>query len=281
MRFEYMCLNSLPRLAWCARIVAGSDVAEIIHGPWVETWQDGFCEGAWDGPFEEGRFAEAVTFTGSGGCAANGGILFAAPTNITSLIYTLRAGNRLLVSNSLVFLLTQTGDALDVDYPYYYFDFLQHKRCGLTRSTTAIRTAEQNQLYLHHYTNIFVRPDLSLCEQRKNLGTAPIDFAGYRDMLQFGVEQVFLNAAHASRKQRYRPLATLTQGYDAPAVAALAARAGCTQALAFRAPAVTQSEFEERGALLGGYLRLTVSEHDRFGFRNRSAVNDRFALLQE
>src|SRR5207249_4026462 len=107
----------------------------------------------------------------------------------------------------------------------------------------------------------------SLYEQRKNLGTAPTDFAGYRDMLQLGVEQVFLNAAHASRKQQYRPLATLSQGYDAPAVAALAARAGCTQALAFRAQVVTQSEFKERGALLGGYLRLAVSEYDRFGFR--------------
>ena len=71
MLLECELLERLPRLSWCARIVRGRDVAEVAHGPWVETWPDAFCEGAWDGPFELGRFAEAVTFAGSGSAATS------------------------------------------------------------------------------------------------------------------------------------------------------------------------------------------------------------------
>src|SRR5580765_6006947 len=173
MRLEYQCVDALPRLAWCARLREGDDTIQVLHGPWIEAWPDRFCEGAWDGPFSDGCFVDALTLTGSGGCLSNGGIVFASPTNLLARIYSVRDGNRLLVSNSLVFLLAQTDDALDITHPHYYFDFLRHKRGGLARPTSTIRTARRNRLSLHQHTNLFVRSDLSRREQSKRLCPAP------------------------------------------------------------------------------------------------------------
>ena len=55
MRFAFTRCDTLPRLAWCAHLRRGSGVARVYHGPWVETRDDWFVEGAWTGPFEEGQ----------------------------------------------------------------------------------------------------------------------------------------------------------------------------------------------------------------------------------
>jgi hypothetical protein len=271
MRLEYECVDALPRLAWCADVVEGSDVVRIVHGPWVEIWPYAFCEGAWDGPFEEAGFAEAPTFVGTGGRIVDDGILFATPTHLMERLYSVRHDGRLLVSNSMVFLLARTGDALDLEHPHYYFDFLRHKRRGLTRPTGSIRLASGRRLTFHQYTNVLVRSDLSLGERGKNLGRPPADFADYRDMLRSTIRRVFANAMHASRKRTYRPLATLSQGYDAPAVAALAVEAGCATALSgirMRGPTTRN----ERGAIVGAHLGLETIEYDRFGYLSRTDI---------
>jgi hypothetical protein len=239
----------------------------VIHGSWVETWRDGFCEGAWDGPFAARGFAEAETFVGSGGRLTADGVLFASSTSTMAQIYSLRAGDRLIVSNSLPFLLAQASDALDLGHPHYYFDFVRHERGGLTRPMSPIRTARGNQVLLHHYTNVLVRADLSWREQPKNLGMAPEDFNRYRELLQSGVTRVFANAADGERRHCYRPLATLSQGYDAPAVAALAARAGCRTALVCRTPPGSDGEPWEDGTLVASHLGLDVRQYDRLAFR--------------
>ena len=269
MRLQCTRVMTLPRLAWCARVTAGASVVEVLHGDWVETWPHAFCEGAWDGPFEVGDFAAAATFMGSGGRVTPEGLLLAAPTHVMARLYTIETGGRLLASNSLVFLLAQTGDALDLDHSRYYFDFLRHKRRGLTRPTAFIVTAGGRCLHCHHHTNLLVRPDLSWSTQPKPPGPAPGDFESYRDLLQTGVARTVQNAAHPGRRQRYRPLATLSQGYDAPAVATLVARAGATEALVCRLPA-RPGEPEEDGSLLVKPLGLTPIPFDGLAFRARA-----------
>jgi hypothetical protein len=67
MRFEFRREDSLLRLARCARLCEGDDRAALLHGPWVEARGDWFVEGAWNGPFSEGRFDRAHTLVGTGG----------------------------------------------------------------------------------------------------------------------------------------------------------------------------------------------------------------------
>ena len=90
MRIEYRCVETLPRLAWCACLREGGTAIDVILGPWVEVRPDRFFEGAWDGPLEGGAFVEAPTLVGPGGCLSGSGIVFAAPTNAFSRIYSVR-----------------------------------------------------------------------------------------------------------------------------------------------------------------------------------------------
>src|ERR1700728_1870134 len=103
MRLEFQLCPNLPRLAWAARLRNGDSAVRILHGPWVETRDDCFFEGAWDGLFDGCRFDQALTFLGSGGRIAGDGILFASPTHPFEMLYSVRADDELFVSNSLAF----------------------------------------------------------------------------------------------------------------------------------------------------------------------------------
>jgi hypothetical protein len=92
MRLEYQRVDSLPRLAWCARIARGALQVRVRHGPWVETRGDRFFEGAWDGDFADGGFDAATAFTGSGCVARETEILCVASMNACEWLFALRDG---------------------------------------------------------------------------------------------------------------------------------------------------------------------------------------------
>lgn len=54
--FNFNLNNSLPRLAWIARIGRNSNTIEVVHGSSVECTNNFMVEGVWDGKFEEGNF---------------------------------------------------------------------------------------------------------------------------------------------------------------------------------------------------------------------------------
>jgi len=67
MYFNFIRIDHLPRLAWCIEIEKNKKEVNVYHGQWVETLQDFFVEGAWDGPFQEGNFYKSLGFFGTGG----------------------------------------------------------------------------------------------------------------------------------------------------------------------------------------------------------------------
>ena len=72
-------IDSFPQLAWCVRLRRGTAEATVVHGSGVEVHRDAFFEGVWDGPFEAGRFDDAMTFVGSGARVSPQAITFATP----------------------------------------------------------------------------------------------------------------------------------------------------------------------------------------------------------
>jgi len=86
MKIEFQLISSLPRLAWCASLRKNEGVVRILHGPWVETRNDCFFEGARDGPFETYRFDQASMLAGSGGRMLDEAILFASPDHTAEFL---------------------------------------------------------------------------------------------------------------------------------------------------------------------------------------------------
>jgi hypothetical protein len=267
VRFRFQRLDTLPRLGWCARVTRGDDEVVVWHGPWVETRPGAFVEGVWDGPFAADGFDRAATFCGSGGRLDGDGVVFASATHLYEPIQSLRVGDALLVSNSVVFLLVEADDEPDPAYLHYGPDLLEYWRLGTAGGPKTFPTARGRRFERHHGRNLLVRPDLSLGLGEKPAPPAPRDYGEYVGQLGASVARLVENAAHPDRRQRFRPLAMLSTGYDSNALAALFAHAGCREAMTFVPGGPEDQREEDRGTEIGRHLGLTVTEYPRLAFK--------------
>ena len=174
MRFQFTPIPSLPRLAWCALISKGNEIIQVHHGPWVETGETYFFEGAWDGEFEAVGFGDSMTLVGSGGLLQEEEPLFAAPTDMSVGLTSMRVEDTLLISNSTVFALVMAGDKPDINYPDYYFDIVHMRRWGLRRLSAAMPTHRASCFSIHQWENFVVSPDLRIRAQQKPRAPRPV-----------------------------------------------------------------------------------------------------------
>jgi hypothetical protein len=265
VRFVYRKVDWLPRLAWCARLERGSSDVTVRHGPWVDTRADRFFEGVWDGDYGADRFDEAFCFAGTGGVAGAGHVRFVGSMNTFERLHVVRAGDELFLSNSLAFALVESGDAPELGYPYYYCDFLAIFRDGLRRPERSwVPTRRGRRLFLHGPVTLRVTPDLAVTRSPRREPAPVSSYADYVRLLQETVDRAVANAGDARRRQRYRPLVSLSAGYDSPAVAVLAVRAGCREAITITGK--EQSDADS-GRSIGERLGLDVTEYALLAYR--------------
>ncbi|MBI4747206.1 MAG: hypothetical protein HY774_01875 [Acidobacteria bacterium] len=275
MNITCTCNSKLPRLAWCARLRKNADVIEVLHGPWVETQETGFFEGAWDNEFDAFRFDQALMAVGSGARLTADGIVFVAPSHNLEWIQLLRIEDELLVSNSLPFLLMQAGDGLDGGHPFYLFDFLNRYRQGLAVHTKTIPTAHKRQVQIYDGCNLLVRPDLTVQRLEKPQPPPPVTYHEYIQLLQETLNRVSGNAQDKHRQRRYPPVTTISTGYDSTAISVLATQTGCREALTFRQSGdLKQGYLQDSGAQIAGMLGLDVMEFDREEIQNLPSLTD-------
>jgi len=288
MKVEFQLISSLPRLAWCACLRKNDGVVRLLHGPWVETRNDCFFEGAWDGPFEAYRFDQAVMLVGSGGRIVDEAILFASPGHMGDRLFSLSMENKLYVSNSFVFLLTKAGEELDINYPNYFLDFLSYYQSGIRITEKRIPIQGRRNVYLHDCCNILVKSDLTISRIEKNQSDPPLNFNDYVVFLERTISKIFENASHPARNQIYRPVTTISQGYDSTAASVLAGRAGCREAVTFRKSLSDDGHYvDDGGTVIAGYLGLQTTEYDRHDFNKLTDLSaaeffmNPFAMTEE
>jgi hypothetical protein len=271
MRFAFERRVDLPRLAWCARVASGADVVELRHGPGVEAHGDFFAEGAWAGAFGAGRIDEATTVVGTGGRARPDAAVFTASSGRRDRVYAARGARELWISNSPVFALVASGDEPAPDFRGYLGEFTRQVRLGVRRTRRALPT-RRGELWLFESGNVEARPDLSLTRVEPPPPPPPRDFAEYVASLEAALDGVFANASAPERGHGFRPLATLSRGYDAPAVAALAARLGCREAVTFSHREEGQAEAADDGTEIGKLLGYAVTTLERDAWAARPGM---------
>ena len=269
MRFDFRPIDNLPRLAWCAYLTKGEDSIVVRHGPWVETRDDCFFEGAWNGPFAEGRFDIADTFTGTGARLTRHGVTFVAPTHPVQRIYSVRIGCRLIVSNSWTFLLVAIGDQPDIGYADYYFD-LQRNFRDYWHIPTVLRTQNGNAVSLIDVRNMSVTAELDVQYATKQRAAEPQTYAQYVDLLQTTTDRIVENAAHPARRQHYRPVTMISTGYDSTAASTLASRSGCIKAVTFAWLYRDGQETGDDGSDNAQSLGLAAERFGRFEYVSRT-----------
>ena len=107
MNFVFHTRKQLPHLAWCVCILPEDSSVTVWHGDWVEVWQDGFVEGAWDAPFAERGFEKALTFAGTGGILRDDALRLVSGTDLQARLYSTQAAGAIFASNSLPFVVAR------------------------------------------------------------------------------------------------------------------------------------------------------------------------------
>lgn len=302
MKIEFEPRPGLPALSWCAHARPGAPV-RVVHGGEVETRPEGFVEGAWDGEFESFDFDRAETLAGMGGRLRAEALVFAAPFHPLERLFVLRRGDGAVsVSNSLVFLLVESGDALDPLHPDYFFDLVRHVRAGIL-APAELPTKAGRRVELFRCCNLIWHSGGSLRREAKPLGPPPSCYADYFGFLERTIRGIARNAVASGRTRTYPLVAACSRGYDSTASAALAGLAGCREGVTFVRGSnpsgnplvgVKESVQDDSGADTLRRLGMTVREYERaalsklpgfptaeFYLSNPAAVTDAMTQVME
>jgi hypothetical protein len=270
LQFHFEPVDTLPTLSWCARVRRDGTVV-VRHGNGVETRVNGFVEGAWDGDFERFDFDQAQNLAGSGAVLRDGTVVFAACFHPLEHLHVIQR-EETLVSNSLVFVLEESGEQLDLGYPNYTFDCVRIVRRGIARQPAVLRTSSDRKIELYTTCRLHIDASLKLNCLPAPLSPPPGSYGEYYDSLYHAVSGIVANAADSARRKTYTPVTACSRGYDSTAVSALASRVGCRRGLTF-----TQGGRHKGHPIFGGgrplendsgkealtALGLDVSEFDR------------------
>ncbi len=228
---EYEEVAGWPALAWLARLREDAPTITVWHGSRVEVRPTWFCEAAWAGELEEGGFDLTDIVTGSGCRVREGEAVFVSATSLVDRLHSFRRGDTVWVSNSLVCLLTTLDASLDPTWPHFY----AHLRTifdGLARYERLLPTSA-GPVELTYFDNL-VWDGRNLQVRLKPAGRRRWPgFAEYRDFLFSSMSSMAANLAATGRRHPYTLLSTVSSGYDSSAVAAVASRYGCRDALCF------------------------------------------------
>ncbi|HET8551450.1 MAG TPA: hypothetical protein VFM97_03105 [Gammaproteobacteria bacterium] len=276
LHFRFLPLPSLPRLAWCAMVKRGSDEILVEHGDWVEVQSTFFVEGAWDGPFAQGNPAHASVLLGSAGQMAGDAATFCTTTHTKERLQSIRIRDAVLISNSFSYLLTAAGDTVDINYRRYERDFMSSLN-GVRKSKKFVPTAAGRRVRLHYSEKIRIDRNLDIRTERYGDGPGFSSYEEYVDIVHNLLARLHANAADAGRKVTYRPLSTISTGYDSPAATVFARRHGCNSALTFvdarteyNDPAWGPVDANDSGMEIARYLGVEVRTFNRSGYDQRT-----------
>ena len=232
LEFEYRRIDQLPKLAWCARIRRHDPTVVVEHGPWVETHDGFFAEGAWNGDFRSGDFDECTVLLGSAGKIVDDRIILCPTTHTMDRLQSCLSKDEFVLSNSLAYLLQALDDQLHPRYRFYERDLMTFLR-GYTNARTSIPTLSGRRINLHYHRAIDVTLDLEIYTRTPS---QPPHFANYSEYVSYTnetVRSICQNSNDSNRNTTYAPLTTISSGYDSPACAVFAKSVGCHQAVTF------------------------------------------------
>ncbi len=230
IQLQFRHVFGWPSLAWVAQ--CSDNEVVLAHGSRVETGPEWFAEAVWDGPFAEGRFDQTDVVFGSGGRVSGGTVTFGSSGPTVDRLVSIQVRNHVYVSNSLVALCATLNLSVDPLSDDYYWSFRSIVD-GLQKYRYLFETA-QGPLRLTYFHNLRWN-GRSLEVTEKPLGDRRFaTFKEYRHFLEASLNAIGRNMMDPLRKWPYRPLGTLSAGYDSPTIAVLAREMGNTDVLTFQ-----------------------------------------------
>jgi hypothetical protein len=267
MKIIYHEYDQLPKLAWCAVVEENSPHIHVYHGKNVETFENFFVEGAWNGDFASAGFDKSYFFMGSGmrleNHEGNEKMIFSTPNHTFERLHSISNQKTRFISNSLPFILSMTQGDLDIEYLDYERDFNTILK-GIKEYKRQIPLKDGKSVRLHYYCNIILDSKGELQEESKISTGAFRDYSHYHDTLLSTLRAFVENAQDAQRKINYGMASTISKGYDSPAAAAMAHEVGCNTVVSFDRPLKFANDCGEDIALKLGYKNIIKKDADEY-----------------
>ena len=277
MNFKYYELSTVYRLAWCAVKKYNCKIVKVYHGSGVETFENFFVEGAWDGEFNLGNFDESAFFMGSGANCKNQGkanVTFSTSSHTLERLYSISFNEDIYISNSLPLILYLSDSKLDSKYLNYETDFNSILK-GLNEYTRKIPLNNGRILNLHYYCNIKLNSENKLLEIPKKEIKPFENYIEYEKRLMETLRNFINNAQSYYRKIKYGMVTTISKGYDAAACAALAKEVGCDTAVTFDKPEKYAEDCGKDIAETLGYKKIITKNANEY-LNNSSLIEAEF-----
>lgn len=267
MRFDYTVINSLPPLSWLAVLEEGSSLVRVIVGNAVETFDDFFVSGVWDGDFEQGDFenCDFACCTGARISAGSEQVVFLTPHHLNACIFSVRQNSSLILSNSASFTLAYSGEKLDPNY----FEYDKDMCCELLAERnmkppyhSSIPLLKKSRLNIYSFCKIFIDKSLNVKLERRSSKFHFSNYSDYRRAISLTLEKLSLNVKSEKRKCEYGMMATISRGYDAPTCATLVREIGCDEVFTFNRPAKYKNDCGTELAQILGYKTIYECDGD-------------------
>lgn len=228
MRLNFKCERTLPDHAWAVMLRQGVGDADCVAGSKVlyDSAQNAFWEGLAFAPDDLSREPGHHFALSTGAIARDGGVQFWTPGHIFDRLFIVESKGRIVVSNSMPFALKASGTSLVPDHLHYPWDL------GRIVAHEQFVPIRGGHLRVISNANVTVTPSGEITVEMKPAGPGFSDFSSYRAALDRFIDEV----ATANKRHPlgpYKPLATVSTGYDSPAATVFAQRLGATEALTF------------------------------------------------
>lgn len=264
MEFRYELKARWPFLAWLAQGNKSDRVVTVYHGSGVETAPDWFCEAVWDGEFERGEFDRTDVIVGSGARIRDGEVAFIAPGNSVDRLQWFEDDAAIYVSNSLSCLMAQLDASVDPSYPRYIKD-ANTVIDGLDRHKPTLST-DRGDIHLLYFHNLVWSTAGLQLRAKPGLGRDFSSFEKYHEFLQRSMAALMANLRATQRRFAYKPLGTLSSGYDSTAVAVLGKQHGLEEVITFQR---AREGHDDSGIEAAQRLSLRVHSVDREDWRKQ------------
>lgn len=217
---EPVTSSKLPRLAWLGYIPKVPGTIRVLCGIGVEVADNAIVEGCWDGTYCDFDFERHGYFFGSGLKVVEDRVELVASSSLTDRVVWADGGAHYVCSNSLPMLLAATHSKLDPELNYANVCATSLK--GVRRYDPTVPLlgplSECRQVFGH--TVVFKGEDVA--SVYRTPFTEPLEtYTQYASALSGVIARVTQNSADENRKFPLKNYATLSTGYDSPAVASL------------------------------------------------------------
>jgi hypothetical protein len=162
--------------------------------------------------------------------------------------------------------MTMSEEGPDDIYPFYDHDILRIFRQGLYCPDGRLRLNSSTALGLHFSTIISVDQRGSVRFDTHQLCAPPRDYQSYKGLLVDAMRRVFENGSDPARKRRYRPLASLSKGYDSTATTVLAKLGGCTDAFSYVDERRSDPKHDSGAANARTFLDMSCKVYSRWHY---------------